>query len=350
MNRLTSIFALLAASVCGCGAFADAVTLRGAVRVSHGATVTLAEVATLDGAAVEKFATLEIATADSGAFEVSVDMLRQKLAAAGADLKLIRFSGNTTVVRPLRGRAAEVAASLVVKVQTPLASVATVKTETLTDPREFASQLTPLGIVCNLVSNAFGDDASTMRLYIRDADLAKLAAKPGLRYEIIPRSALKTDRIDMEVVAYEGVKSVSRERVRIEPRLSRVACVTECDLRRGAALDSVSFKSDEQVLAPSVASRVAHQDEVNASTLARTIPAGSIIESNDLARELAIRRNDHVMVRREVGMVAIEIEAIAMEDGSTGDIIALQRAGSARHRGALALSAEVVGQGRAVIR
>ncbi len=357
-KRLAGALCLLACWCVCATASADSVTLKNAVRVEHGSTVTLDQVATLDGTALEKFASLEVATADSGAFELSVDALRQKLANAGADLKTIRFQGSSTVVRPSRGRAAQVREGTTQSIHAnapavapiAIAAVTAAKTETLTDPREFATQLTPLGIVCNLVSNAFCDETDSMRLFIRDADLAKLTAKPGLRYEIIPRSALKTDRVDVEVVAYEGVKSVSRERVRIEPRLRRDACIAECDLKRGTTLDAISFTTDERFLAPSIANRAATRDEVLSSSLARTIPAGSILESDDLAREVSIHRNDRVMVRREVGMVAIEIEAIALEDGSAGDIIALQRAGTSRRRDTEALTAEVVGQGRAVIR
>jgi flagella basal body P-ring formation protein FlgA len=56
------------------------------------------------------------------------------------------------------------------------------------------------------------------------------------------------------------------------------------------------------------------------------------------------------MVRREIGMVAIEFEALALEDGSTGDVIAVEQAGKGRRRDVRALTAEVTGPGRAVIR
>jgi hypothetical protein len=73
---------------------------------------------------------------------------------------------------------------------------------------------------------------------------------------------------------------------------------------------------------------------------------------------IAIRRNDRVIVRRELGLVAIELEAIAQQDGRLGQRILLQRAGSPRDRNARSkpaddgatFTAEVIGNGRAVIR
>ena len=77
---------------------------------------------------------------------------------------------------------------------------------------------------------------------------------------------------------------------------------------------------------------------------------GSVIESDDLARTLAVRRNERVLLRREIGLVAIEIEAIALEDGVAGDLVAFETRESGRRRDARAVTAEVVGRGRAVIR
>jgi flagella basal body P-ring formation protein FlgA len=56
------------------------------------------------------------------------------------------------------------------------------------------------------------------------------------------------------------------------------------------------------------------------------------------------------LLPREIGMIAVELEAVALEDGSMGDIIALETRGAGRGRDSKALSAEVVGRGRAVVR
>ena len=358
LNITLHAFVALSPLVAAVSALADTVTLRPSVRVAHGSAVTLADLASLDGDALVKFSTLEIARADSGAFEISAENLRQKLAAAGAELRAIRIRGDTTVVRPIRGRVAELNAAptrptvenpAVIAVAAPIALPAKV-IENLVDPSAYADQATPLGVACNLVSNAFPDESKTMRLFIREHDLAKLAPKPGLRYEIDAKTALGSDCVHIEVVAFDDTRIVSRERIRVEPRLLREVCVIRCDGRRGASLDAQSITTERRLLAPRAAERVAAPGEAIGEVLARTVPEGALLERDDLAHELAIHRNDRVMVRREVGMVAIEIEAIALEDGSAGDVIALERTDKGRSRDAQPLSAEVVGRGRAVIR
>ena len=329
---------------------ADTVALRASVRVPAGDAVELAEIAELDGVA-ERFASLEIARADAGAFEIAVDAVRQKLVAAGADLRAIRVVGEKTVVRPSRAvaQAPSLAAEPVVRVRTAMSLDQGPRT-TLLEPARYAGESTPIGIATGLVANAFGDDLAAVRLEVRDDDLAKLAPKAGLRYEIIAKTALTSDRVDLEVVAYEGTKRVSRERIRFEPRIEREVCVARCALRRGDTIDASNSAIETRFVAPGVRERAADAGACIGSTVAASIADGAVIATDDVQQPLAVRRNERVMVRREIGMVAIEFEALALEDGSAGDVIAVEQAGKGRRRDARALTAEVVGPGRAVIR
>lgn len=350
-------------------AFGDTVTLRPSARVAHGSSVTLADIATMDGAQATSLSTLEIATAKAGAFEISAESVRQKLASAGADLAAIKLIGTSTVVRPVRGRAAEVVARESVDTLEPeisadrmqsrtKASTATrasnaqaTPAEELIDLSQHEGQGTPLGITATLFANAFGSDFASLRLAVRAKDLVHLQPKTGLRFEVVAKNAVRSDRVDLEIIATASDLSVvSRERIRVEPRVSRVVLVTRCDARRGASLEEISMR-DARFLAPTLADRAADPDMPADATLARTLPEGTVLSTDDVLREIAIRRNERVLVRREVGMVLVEIEAIALEDGAAGDIIALEHARpNRRGRESQALSAEVVGRGRAVVR
>ena len=75
-----------------------------------------------------------------------------------------------------------------------------------------------------------------------------------------------------------------------------------------------------------------------------------MVERDDLTRPEQVKRRDIVKVRREVGVIAIEIEAIALEDGAVGDVIAFEHHGRRRARDAKAFTAEITGPGEAVIR
>ena len=388
-RTITAAVGALAALAASLATAADTVTLRPSVRVAHRATVTLGDIASLDGDEARGLVGLAFGVADAGAFEISAERVRQAIVAAGGDPATIRVRGDGTVVRPTRGRYAGLdarpgaggepvvgssmgatgSAATVMSADTTATTTATTTTTTgttgaiavpatpdprIVDPNALASTATPLGLVASHLVGAFGDDAPALRLAIRSDDLARLAGRAGHRYEIAPRSALRSDRVDFEILAYDaaagvGSRPVSRERVRVEPRLEREVAIATCDARRGESLGAANLRIERRLVAPSLAARAAGVD-LTGTELARTVTEGSVIESDDLARTLAVRRNERVLLRREIGLVAIEIEAIALEDGVAGDLVAFETRESGRRRDARAVTAEVVGRGRAVIR
>ena len=359
-NSFILVLTMIICVVDASAASTSTATLRSSVRVAHGAVITLADIATLDGEQAQSAGTLEIARAESGAFEISAEQVRQKLAAhagaASSTQALITVRGERVVVRPSRGRAGEVALAMdpdsrATGASSASATRAAVKdTNTLVDPKLHVGASTPLGIVCEMLLNTWDTQRAALRLEIKDADLQQLTPRAGLRYEIAAKSALRSDRVDFEVIAYTGTKITSRERIRVLPKLESSVAIITADTRRGAHLDAACVRSETRFLAPSIAARVVEPNSIADSVLARTLPEGSIVESDDLAREVTVHRNDRVIVRREIGMIAVELEAVALEDGSMGDIIALETRGAGRGRDSKALSAEVVGRGRAVVR
>ena len=354
------LLAIPAAIACASASFADTIAMRPSARVAPGEAVTLADIAELKGDEAQRFAGVEIARGSDKAFEIALDTVREKLAAAGAkgttlrfDLSALRSNDDRIVVRPSRTPKADV---------TPIGPSASArpvaeKVEGI-DPARYAGDGTPLGVVCELVRNAFGADASALRLHISAADHSRLAAKPGLRYEVSARSAIKSDFVSFEVAALSGDNQVSRDRIRVSVRLLREVCVATNAARRGRPLGAEAFRIEMREIAPSIAARAAAPNALAGASLARSLDAGTVIAADDLVKGAAIRRNDRVVVRREVGLVAIELEAIALEDGKLGDRILLQRAGTPRDRSARGKQeeaggtfvAEVIGNGRAVMR
>jgi flagella basal body P-ring formation protein FlgA len=348
-------------------AAADMVTLRETARIAPGAPVRLGDIAELSGDGTERLADIEIARGSAQAFELSIATVRERIADAiardaelQADRTQLRFRGERVVVRPMRESRPTVRPD-----ETPAAArpKATARPAGPTrpagiDPNTLAGNGTPLGVVSELFCNAFGADADALRLHLSPTDLTRLEPKQGLRYEVRPCSALKADFVSFDVAALEGDRHVSRERVRVSVRMVREVCVATSSSRRGAALDEGTFTVEMREVAPSVASRAVDVKALGGASFARSIDAGTVIVADDLVRAAAIKRNDRVLVRREVGLVAIELEAIALQDGKPGDTIALQRVGAPRNRGARGksegepgiLHAEVVGSGRAVVR
>jgi flagella basal body P-ring formation protein FlgA len=347
------------------------------VRVAPGAEFTLAEVAGLDGDAARALAGIVIGTGEQGAFELGADRIRQKLVVAGADMKVLEFVGARTVVRPLLGAARDSAA------QAPGArsdarsdarsaastaagadarqnagatagsaapSTAVAGTRTV-DPAAHIGNGDALAVICEMIANAFGSEARDLRLECTEEQLAKIAPKPGVRYEIARKSLLRASRVELEVIAHQANGDEFRTRVRVTPRLEREVLVAAGDLRRGSTAAGDGIAVEKRLLTIDEAREAAEISARDGATLARGVSRGAVLSRTDLARAAEIKRRDTVTVRREIGTIVIELDAVALEDGAVGDVITFERADArGRNRDARAFSAEVVGPGRAVIR
>lgn len=339
--RFLSLASLLAASTSS--ATADTVRMRASVRIAPGADIALREVAELEGAHALSLADTVVAKGEDGAFEIGAERVRQLLVVAGADMRRIELEGNATVVRPMRGAVPAQAAS-----ETTREARAT--GNRMVDPARESGTGTALGLICEMVANAFGDDACGLQLEISEEQLRKIAPRAGFRYEIVRKTALRTARIEFEVIARDAAGDETRTRVRVVPRFEREVLVARTDARRGDKSSGDATVIEKRLLGLDDATHALSAHESSEATFTRSVPAGAVIERGDLARAAEIKRRDRVMVRREVGMVAIEFEATALEDGAAGDIIALERTDRRKSRDARALSGEVVGPGRVVIR
>jgi flagella basal body P-ring formation protein FlgA len=367
----TILLAVASAWFAAASAVADSVTLRPSARVAVGAAVKLEDIADLDGDAARKFGHVTVGRGDSGAFEISLDKVRQSLVVAGADVARLKLVGTTTIVRPLRAATTTTVVSpaptVVANAQAVIPPAPTVTAPTavpatiptlpasadgmrMIDPALLAGTTTPLAIICEMMHNAFGAKACGLRLEITDAHLAKLAPVTGMRYEVAAKTTLRSERVEFEVTAHGPDGAAKRERVRLIPRLEREVLVTTVDAKRGTHVDPRTTAVETRILSLDEADDAIAPGSLVDATITRTLPRGSIVGQGDTSRNVEIHRNDKVIVRHEVGTVAIEFDAIAIEDGAVGDVIALERGSKHRARGASPLSAEIVGPGRAVIR
>lgn len=339
MNTLAALASALLAAV----AHADTVRLLPSVRIAPGTGITLADIAELEGAHAERLAGAPVATGETGAFEIGAERLRQQLVVAGADLRGIEIVGLKTVVRPLRGAGAAAAAPV------PQAEAGPAGVRVI-DPSAQPGGPAPLAVICEMVRNAFGEDASGLRLEIAEDTLARIGPRAGYRYEVARKSTLRASRIELEVIAHDPAGAQTRTRVRVEPKFEREVLVAATDAQRGARVDGAATRVERRLVGLEEARSAAPAQVAPDATFVRTVPRGAIVERSDMARAAEVKRRETVTVRREVGMVAIEFEAVALEDGAVGDIIALERADRRRGRESKPITAEIVGPGRAVIR
>jgi len=347
---LAALLAALALLASSATAFADTVTLRASVRVAADGPVTLGDIAELDGARASALASAVVDDAAAVARELDRESIRTRLAAAGVDLKGIRFRGDRTVVRPLAAgspvrRADRAAADPAQETRGARAGAPVV-----IDPALHEGLATPLGLVSDMLVHAFGLEGASLELHLDEGDLARLAPRGPMRVEVAARSALRADSVNFEIVVLDGDEIASRERVRVLPRIVREVAVAAEPIRRGKAVSAEIIAVERRALAPTVAARAAAPELALGATLARSVNRGAVLAREDLVAAASVRRNDRVLVRREIGGVVIELEAIALEDGVIGQTIALARAGTARTRDAKPIHAEIVGSGRGVVR
>jgi len=325
------------------------VRLLPSVRIAPGSAFTLADIADLDGPEAESLAGIVLGRGETGAFELSAERIRQQLVVAGGNPAKIEFIGTRTVVRPLRAAGEVPAVQTAASPAAPIAQLA--DGVRVIDPAGHAGTSTPLAIICEIVRNAYGEDACDLRLHIAEATLAQIAPAPGVRYEVAKKSSLRGPRLELEVVARAAGREPQRTRVRIDVRFEREVLVSRGETRRGGRADGDAATVERRMLTPDEARTAADPHAVAAdATFARAVPRGGVVERDDLTRPEQVKRRDIVKVRREVGVIAIEIEAIALEDGAVGEVIAFEHHGRRRARDAKAFTAEITGPGEAVIR
>lgn len=340
MNRIAaSILASAAALALAADALADTVRLRAAVRIAPAGEITLADIAELDGASAQALATTAVGRGEDGAFTIAAERVRQILVMAGADLRTVEIEGRETIVRPLRG-----AAAVEVKAAPAPGGMRVI------DPAQEAGTHSALALICEMMRNAFGDDAGSLRLECSEDQLARIAPKPGFRYEVVRKTALRASRVEFEVIARGSAGDESRARVRITPKLEREVLVARAASHRGEIAADAAVAREKRLLELDQARDAVPAAGTGGATFARSVAAGKVIERGDIARSNDVKRRDTVTVRREVGMVAIEFEAVALEDGSVGDVISVERTDRRRSRDNKPLSAEVIGPGRVLIR
>lgn len=344
---LVAALALLAASST---AVADTVRLLPSVRLAGDRAVRLGDIAELEGDRALALAAAVVADASAVARELPLDAVRARLAASGADLAEIRFRGERTVVRPLAVGATAPRSAAPVPAAPAEPRPVRHASPVVVDPARHEGLATPLGLVSDMLIHAFGIDGAVLELHIAEEDLARLAPRGAMRVEVAARSALRADSVSFEIIVHDGDEVVARERVRVLPRVVRDVVVANEPIRRGRPIGTEAVAIERRALAPTVAARAAEPTLAIGATLARSVNRGAVLAQEDLVAAASVRRNDRVLVRREVGGVVIELEAVALEDGAIGETIAFARPGVGRGRDTKQIRAEIVGGGRAIVR
>lgn len=352
--------ALLAAGIAAHAA-ADSIVLRTSVRLADRETaVRLRDVAYLDGDAATRLGSVQLADLDGGtSVELSLEEIRAKLVAVDRMANLVDFSGKSVTVRSatagrpvaMKGLALDASPST-----RPAEQMAARTADAQAQPIEFVADdavdvSTPRGLIAELMRNAHRRAGCRVRLTIAGCDAAFLdqRASGARRYEVLPLTSLTVDVVRLRVVARDGDEIVSRTELRVQPMLEAPVARATSQVRRGATVGSSVEVANEWVH-PSEFDSIAPSAAISSSVATSTIAKGERVAQNDVRRPIEVHRNDKVTIRRELAGAAIELTAIADEDGAVGELIRFRAVDRKDRRDTRTFLAEIVGHGRAVMR
>ena len=363
--RFTRLLAATVALACAALAWADSIVLRSSVRLAENETVVrLRDVAYLDGDAAVRLGGTELADLAAGgsqraSLELSIDEIRSKLLAASSSANLIDLSGRTVLVRSakagkpvaMKGLAIDPNAAPAIAPAAANATAVAAADSRIEFLAEEATDLTtPRGLIAEVLRNAFAKRGARLRLAIAGTDdrfLDQRAA--GFRFEAFPLTSLTADLVRIRVLVRDGDRVVSRTDLAIQPTLEATVATATSSLRKGASLGNAIDVHTEWVK-PSEFDAIVPVGAINQGVATTQIAKGERLTSDAVRKPVQIKRNDKVTIRRELGTVAIELVAIAEEDGAVGDLIRFRAVDRKDRRDQRVFFAEVLGSGRAVIR
>ncbi|MSR41354.1 MAG: hypothetical protein EXS10_05560 [Phycisphaerales bacterium] len=334
---------------------ADTIVLKSAVRLAPGATVVrLADVAALEGATAQSMAEVKVADASTSPFELRLEVVREALVAAQANFAKLDLSGRVCVVRPGATVVSQSAATPIVMPALAARTRPAEAARSIIDPVEVSKDATPLGVCAQLFLAKLHRRGLPLRLECSPEDLAKLAPRSGTSVDVLPRNSLEDEFVEVELVFRNGGQILARDRVRIAPKLLTECAITQFPIARSSRVDQSELKSEQRWLSPKISATALTLNAAAGRVTRVHVAAGATVLASQVKDEVVVHKNDKIVVRREVGLVAIEIDAIAIEEGAIGDMITL-RATSKSARGARnaktsEFTAEITGPGSATLR
>lgn len=312
-------------------AMADDATLRDGVRVD-GDSVTLGDIADLDGTYAASLANVEVATFADGQDELKLNRLavRQQLTDAGVHwgklslrgLQSIHITRTTKTVSdtvPSETVSDAVSADEVTGVAANPVGVAVAG-----DPMEMTrdDQTLKQAITAWIVA-ATGEDEDNLRIvYQNELDPAWSLRQGMGRFEIEPQTSDTVGRMPFSVRRYLGEELTDTEQVRVDVLVRRPVLVIARNVRRGQVITDGDLRRESRWLesmdpmpaAADVNSAVGQQAD-------RTMKPGHIVRSDDLTPPQMVKRGQLLTVRAISGGLVIRTVARANESGYLNQLI-----------------------------
>ncbi len=313
----------------------DTVSMRSVVRLGEDESLVLSKVAVLDGPLLAgiKDTVLELPEAgENGWHRLEVSVVRAALVdALGERGAMVLVRGGPCDIRRRTIHADE---PIIVATQnhTP---------EAMPDASALVGLGNVRGHLARRIASMLNAEASDLRLSFSDRDQALLdTLGAGRVVDVKPMGS--GARIPFGVKVFEGDRLIVSGTLRVGVERRTTVAVVAKPIRRGQTIVAADLSSDEQWLAPDVATLSA------AETIGRVargpMQPGMRVEASRVEHAVIVRRGDLVNVDVVAGSVVVTVECRARGAGAMGDIIEFEFKDDRKRT----LQARIQGRGRAV--
>lgn len=328
-------------------AMADSITLRSSVRRPFDAqTITLADIAILEGPEAKAWAELNIVEVDDrDTIRVTVADVRRCLDSSGIHWGRIDLHGQIVVVRPDR----QVATKPPIAMRAMSVGRSDAKKDHDTLPRsaiEMTRAQSLRGAVTRFLVQTLDTTPDALKVIFDAGDDRWLdATLENVRYEIKAMSDLNmSDRIDLELRRWSEGRPGERRLLKVKPLIKCTVAEAAVNLPRHATIQPEQVSSVEAWLTPSQRTIRLNPVDVIGHVPVAPLRRGTMFRARDIRAVQLVDRGDQVVVRCLVGGAAISLKARAESAGGLGESIELRK-GRERET----FTAIVTGPGEAII-
>ena len=312
VRRLILVIVTAIIMAMGIVARADSIRLHDRISAS-GPTVTMSEVAEMEGPAAQRFADTVVTTFDSGdKVRVSLDSVRRTLTDAGANWGLLSLGGYQSCEVH---RAVE--ASPVPEASPAELALANVEDEvTLETPGSLRA------LIVDRLSAFAGVDREDLRLTFQDRDAALLASSVvGKRYEVEPLTTSAIGRVPLVLRRYEEGRVAETLHVKVDVERRIRALVVTRTISRGEALDRGSVELREVYLDQDRGEPLTDAALLRGQSAASLMREGHVVYAEDVASPVLVQRGELVTVRCLSGRLVVRTVGRAGQNGRDGELI-----------------------------
>lgn len=344
---IRTITTLAAIPIISSSALADSITMRTSATLEPGApSITLSDIAELEGEHATQFADLVIRTRSSDGDELTITVqdVRSALDAAGAHWGLIDLNGWKTNIR----RVSRLAEAPQAMTGAAIGGGEIVEIEHAPNVHRADAMLntrTAASAIAKSVASMFAVEPAHVRLTFDAADRDVLdLSMDQYRIEVQPMSSSNSDHLTLQVRAWQNGRIAHRHSLGVGIEVLTETVEAAVDLRRGTVLTASDVRAAQQWTPGSLVDETISAAELSGRIMTASLKAGEAIHRRDVRQQTLIERGDVVQVRCLVGGVVLSMQAEARDDGAADETIEFRKLGERE-----TFLARVTGRGEAVV-